>query len=157
MDNEKTLYRHVQDAVKQAIAEDETSLGYFTINRVQKILEEMTRPAEWNKRYLFDIVVKGYAAVIATELGYRSGIHGEGVYFSSETAHEFISKGLVQNAEDLAEKYREAFERLKDAHEVKFVRRGMDGQMAFDETGESIIEEMTLATLIKAIKQAEGE
>lgn len=151
---EDSLYKFVKKAVEQAIAEDRTSIGYFSVNKAMQILKGLTTPIEWNRKTLFDIVVKHYIAVCACELGYRSGIHGEAVYFQSDTAHEFISKGFVMNAQDLDAAHHKVFQKLEAEHAIKFKRNGIDGQMAFD--GESIFQEMTLKTLVDLIKQAES-
>lgn len=154
---DRSLFQYVQDAVKKAIAEDETSLSYFSIDRAMEILQEMTTYARWNKKDLFDIVAKGYAAVIANALGYRVGVHGDGIYFLADTLHEFISSGLVLNAEDLMKAYKKKYDELSEAHEVRFKKHTVDGQMAYSDDGERIIEEMTLATLSKALKPKKKE
>lgn len=151
---EDSLYKFVKKAVEQAIAEDQTSLEYFTTDRAMSILQGLTKPSEWDRKFLFNIVARLYIAVYAAELGYRSGIPKKGVYFSKDTAHEFISKGLVLNAEDLDKMHHKVFKELEEEHTIKFKRNCTDGQMAFD--GENIFQEMTLKTLVDLIKQAES-
>lgn len=151
---EDSLYKCCQKAVDQAIAEDKTSIGYFTIDRAMKNLLNITTPKEWKKDFLFNIVARAYMATYAAEIEYRSGIPSKGVYFTSDTAHEFISKGLVMNAQDLADAYTKVASDLAENHAIRFTKNGIDGQIAFDEES-NVYQEASLRALVEAIKQSE--
>lgn len=154
MEDRNSLYKCVQSAVKQAMAEDKTTFNYFTVDRAVEILKDITTQAEWDKRFLFNIVVRHYIAIIAAELGYRSGIRGKSVYFEGDTAHEIVSKGLLVNAKDLMDAHEKVYSAMVERHNALFKKNTTDGQMGFDEAG-NMFQEMTLNTLIDLIKQAE--
>lgn len=153
---DKSFYKYCQEATKQAIAdgaEKYHGIEYLSIDGAVKALRKQTSPDEWSKDYLFERAARLYIAICAGDMGYRSGDARQRIYFPAATSKEFVSKGLVVNAQALASAHATAAEQLASDHEVRFGRKATDGQLAFDDAG--IYEEMSVSKLVAFIKEAE--